>query len=90
VKWCRRSAEQGWAEAQYILGALYVQGKVVPQNYVQAHKWLNLAASGFPASDQEGREKAIQLRDSLAAKMTPAQVAEAQRLAQEWKPKPEQ
>ena len=28
-------------------------------------------------------------REQIAAKMTPAQIAEAQKLAREWKPKPE-
>jgi hypothetical protein len=28
-------------------------------------------------------------REQIAAKMTPAQIGEAQKLAREWKPKPE-
>jgi hypothetical protein len=32
---------------------------------------------------------AVKNRDRIAAKMTPAQIAEAQKLAREWKPKPE-
>jgi hypothetical protein len=48
--------------------------------------WLNLGASGF--SGREQKEHA-ELRDSIAAKMTAAQIAEAQRLAREWKLKPE-
>jgi hypothetical protein len=31
--------------------------------------------------------KAVQDRDLAASKMTPAQIAEAQKLAREWKPK---
>jgi TPR repeat protein len=61
----------------------------VPQDYVQAHKWLNLAASRFPASEKENRDKAVKYRDLATAKMTPAQIAEAQKLAREWKPKSE-
>jgi len=41
--------------------------------------WLNLAAA-------QGFEKAAELRDLLEKAMTPAQLAEAQRLAREWKP----
>ena len=62
-------------------------GDGVPQDYVQAHMWVNLAASRFAVS-QVGRERAIKSRDLVAAKMTPAQIAEAQKLAREWKPKP--
>ena len=81
----RPLAEQGVAAAQFYLGINYDKGQGVPQDSVLAHMWFNLAASRFaPGSD---RDMAIQLRESVAAKMTPAQIAEAQRLAREWKPK---
>jgi hypothetical protein len=35
----------------------------------------------------EDREKAVRARSLVAVKMTPAEVAEAQRLAHQWKPK---
>ncbi|MBP2679069.1 MAG: hypothetical protein H6Q82_2134, partial [Deltaproteobacteria bacterium] len=62
----------------------------VLQDYVLAHKWFNLAASRYPASEIDARKKAIHNRDLVASKMTPAQIAEAQKLAREWKPKMEQ
>jgi uncharacterized protein len=89
ARWFRRAADQGNAEAQSDLAAMYKNGRGVPQDYSQAHKWLTLAAAGFPASEAERRDKAIKNRESIASHMTPAQVAEAQRLAREWKPKPE-
>jgi hypothetical protein len=58
---------------------MYVDGHGVPQDYVQAHMWFNLAGAS-------GVAKALKNRDTVAAKMTPAQIAEAQRLAREWKP----
>ena len=75
--WYRKAAEQGNPQAQAHLGLLYDKGQGVPQDYVQAHMWLNLAAAGGDAK----------IRDRVAAKMTPAQIAEAQKLAREWKPK---
>ena len=51
----------------------------MPQDYVQAHMWLNLAA----AHDDEVKLATV-ARDDVAAKMTPAQIAEAQRMAREW------
>jgi TPR repeat protein len=88
VKWYRRAAEQGYAEAQSNLGASYGRGEGVPQDYVQAHMWLNLAAVRLPASGAENVNTAIKKnRDIIASKMTPAQIAEAQKLAREWKPK---
>ena len=41
----RQKAEQGGADAQHFLGLMYYLGDGVPQDYVQAHKWYNLAAS---------------------------------------------
>jgi uncharacterized protein len=70
----RPLADQGNAHAQNHLGVMYVHGQGVPQNYVLAHMWANLAAA-------HGLELASATRDLAAAKMTPAQITEAQRLA---------
>ena len=81
--WLRKGAEQGDFVAQDGLGYLYETGKDVPQDYVQAHMWYNLAASD--AQDAAMSDTASQQRDLVAATMTPAQIAEAQRMAREWK-----
>ncbi len=83
--WHRRAAEKGDAAAQHALGTMYAKGQGVPQDFVQAHMWLNLAAAGLTPG--EARDTAAVNRDTVEGKMTPAQVAEAQRLAREWKPK---
>jgi hypothetical protein len=80
---CSRSkvaAEQGNASAQNNLGVMYAKGLGVPQDYVQVHKRINLAAA------KHAKYRVNQ--DRLAKRMTPAQIAEAQKLAGEWKPKP--
>ncbi len=79
ARWYRKAADQGDSLAQYELGQMYVDGEGVPQDYVQAHMWFNLAASEIKI--------AAKFRDDLASKMTPAQIAEAQKMAREWKPK---
>ena len=79
VKWFRLAADQGEADAQFWLGTMYAQGGGVPQDYVLAHMWFNLSVA-------HGDEKVVTLRDHTARKMTPDQLAEAQRLAREWKP----
>ena len=58
---------------------MYVNGDGVPQDYVQAHKWSDLAAVN-------GYKDAAGIRDSVAAKMTSAQLAEAKKFAREWQP----
>jgi TPR repeat protein len=84
VSWYRKAAEQGDVDAQWDLGRMYYGGRGVPENNVLAHMWLNLAAV---TSDSAKRFSAAALRDQVAATMSPAQIAEAQRLAREWKPK---
>ncbi|MDA1306902.1 MAG: sel1 repeat family protein, partial [Acidobacteria bacterium] len=81
VAWYRKAADQGDAAAQYNLGAMYFKGEGVPQDYVEAHKWRNLAASRATGDEQK---KYAETRDATAKAMTPAQIAEAQRLAREW------
>jgi TPR repeat protein len=82
-QWFELAAARGQAEAQYNLGVLYLNGQGIAQDEVQAYKWLDLAAATYTAKAE--REEAVKTRDSVAAKMTPAQIAEAQKLASEWK-----
>jgi len=90
AKWYRKAAEQGDANAQSNLGIMYAKGQGLPQNYVLAHMWYNITALRYPASEKEHREQAVRYRDLISSKMTPAQIAEAQRLVQEWKLKMQQ
>lgn len=85
AKWYREAAEQGNAIAQSRLGHMYELGAGVPQDDVQANMWFGLAASRL--SPGEMRDWSEARRDKLSEKMTPAQIAEAQKLAREWKPK---
>jgi hypothetical protein len=84
LKWLRKAADQGEAKAQLKLGSLYFAGRGVRKDYVQAHMWANLAAAALSGEEQE---TAAKVRDQIAKNMTPQQIAEAQRLASEWKPK---
>ena len=73
----RAAADAGDRRAMLALGRLYVRGPGAPQDYLEAHKWFNLAAS-------RGEAVAVGERDALAAKMTPQQVAAAQERAAAW------
>ena len=68
-------AEDG--RAMLALGRAYRQGLGVLQDYVEAHKWFNLAAA-------RGNADALAEREALAEKMTSQQLAEAQKRAREW------
>jgi TPR repeat protein len=87
VKWYRLAADQGVAAAQHDLGVMYLKGQGVPQNYVLAHMWFNLAASLIPASKKAEHDSAVNDRDLVESKMTAEQIAEAQKLARDWKPR---
>jgi len=89
AKWYSLAANQGVAIAQFKLGVMYHHGQGVPQDYVRAHMWFSLAALQFPASEMENRDEAVKARDFVASKMTSAEIAEAQKLAREWKLQPE-
>ena len=59
------------------LGIMYSVGRSVPVDRVEAHKWLNIAAA-------RGCREAVPLRAELAAEMTPAEIAAAQKSARLW------
>ena len=65
---------------------MYDDGQGVPSECVQAHGWLNLAASQFPASEKEKRDQVIKYCNLVTSKMASARIGEAHQLAREWKP----
>ena len=75
-----RSAEHGYGYAQDYLGSMYAQGSSVPVDNVQAYFWHDRAAA-------QGVQNAAEKRDLIAKTLTPDEIAQAQKLAQEWKPK---
>lgn len=81
LKWFRLAADQGNSGAQYDLGYMYLNGWGVTQDYALAYMWFDLAAAG-------GKKDAVTARDRVAQQMTPARLAEAQKLGRDWKPKP--
>ena len=77
VRWFRLAAEQGHRGAMKTLSFLYWGGEGVPQDNVQAHMWYSVAAT-------LGNETPQDAHDVIARAMSPAQIAEAERLAHEW------
>ena len=75
-----QQASQGDAESQCNLGVMYANGEGVPQDFVQAHTWFNLAAA-------QGHTNGATNRDLVAKEMTPQQIGQAEELARNWKPK---
>src|SRR5947209_3751388 len=90
-KWFRRSAEQGYGDAQVNLCAMYFRGEGISRDHVEAYKWFSIAAAGGDYLDTRSNEPAkidaARRRDALARQMAPAQIAEAQDRALQWKPR---
>ena len=75
VKWSRKAAEQNDPGGQLLLGNCYRKGEGVKQDYVEAYAWYSMAA--------KADEAAARGRDLLETMMSPQQVADAWRRAQE-------
>ena len=77
AKLFRKAAEQGVPDTQAQLGFMYENGQGVPQDYVMAYMWYNLAAlSGFQA--------VLPALAQMSKKMASADISKAQRLARQW------
>ncbi len=77
VMWLKKSAENGDPEAQFRLGAMYVFGKGVVIDLVQAYKWMSLGiVNGY-------EDKACN-RKLLQNKMTQEQILKADKEAFVW------
>jgi TPR repeat protein len=77
IRLYQHAADNGDSFAQVQLGLRYAKGEGVEQSYVQAHKWVNLAAV-------DGNVEAAKSREVFSKLMTPEQLAEAHRLTREW------
>ena len=82
VQWWRRAANQGDAIAQFYLGRACNEGAGLPQDRVEALQWFLLAAA-------QSNEDAIGWSKILQKKLTPEQIATAQRSVQEFHKRPE-
>jgi TPR repeat protein len=79
--WFRRAADQGHPGAQAALGFMYHRGQGVPRNDVEAVKWLNLAIW----QNSPEHEAYALWREYVTQQMNSADIAEADRLAREWR-----
>ncbi len=76
ASWYRRAAMQGYKPAQGNLGILYATGRGVKRDYPEAYFWFLLAGSETN-------------REALAKKVTPQDIAVAERRVREFQAKPE-
>ena len=75
---CLAAAAQGDCTAYFDLGVAFSTGSHGAScDFVEAHKWFNLAAVA-------GHDEAAACRAEVADEMTAREIAEAQRRAREW------
>ena len=73
VNWFQKAAEQGYADAEYILAAAYQNGRGdLPKDKIMAYVWLAIA-------EKHGKDEAGRERISLESKMTEQELAEAKK-----------
>jgi TPR repeat protein len=84
AKWYKLAADKGDARAQSRLGWMYYEGTGVEQDLVEAYMWSNLAAAQLSGDERAQVEK---VRDFIASKLKPEELAQAQQRARDWQPK---
>lgn len=87
--WYLRAAEKGYARAQNDIGFMYGFGEGVPPiDNVQAFKWLSLAVRNYTVKNQPRLEQATRDLATVRARLTKAQLAEAERQVRDFRPAP--
>lgn len=78
--WFLMAANHGFKQAKCKLGVMYAVGDGVPKDDVQSYIWFSLGiADGLDAAKE---------RDEVAARLTKAQIKEADKFVAAWKPDP--
>jgi TPR repeat protein len=88
VKWFLLSAAQGNADAQFMLGEEYATGGFghggVERDAPEAYFWLVLAIEN-KATNKRSLDSATQMRDLVAGKLTPEQLAKVDKRLADWR-----
>ena len=84
LRWLMTAAAHGHGEAQITLGAVHEYGlESLPRDRAQALKWYRLATMNVTGPR---RELVLRAVERVAAKMSPAEIVEAERMIDAWKP----
>jgi TPR repeat protein len=87
--WYLLAAEKGYARAQNDIGFMYGFGEgIPPRDNVQAYKWLTLAVRDYTTKNQGRLDQATKDLAAVRARMTRAQIADAERQIRDFRPIP--
>ena len=78
AQWFLKAAEQGDAEAQFLLGRMHYDGNSLSIDNVTAYMWFDIAAGN-------GLRAGVRYRDGIAERMTDAEVATAMQRVEDWR-----
>jgi TPR repeat protein len=78
AEWFLKAAEQGDAEAQFLLGRMHYDGNSLSVDNVTAYMWFDIAAGN-------GLRVGVRYRDGIAKRMTDDEVATAKQRADQWR-----
>ena len=78
AQWFLKAAEQGDAEAQFLLGRMHYDGNSLSVDNVTAYMWFDIAAGN-------GLRAGVRYRDGIAERMTEDEVAAARQRADAWR-----
>ena len=78
AQWFLKAAEQGDAEAQFLLGRMHYDGNSLSVDNVTAYMWFDIAAGN-------GLRAGVRYRDGIADRMTEDEVAAARQRADAWR-----
>jgi TPR repeat protein len=84
MKWLLAAAEQGLPRAQSKLAEMYAGGRATSEDFIYACAWFLLATTSLRGIH---RHRAQSGYARISARLTPAQLATAKRLAGDWKPR---
>ncbi len=79
MAWFRKGAEQGYADAQYHLSLMYMEGQSVERDLIEAYIWLDLAVK----QDHRG---ALKTRGAIARQLSPSEINKAEKRVKHWTP----
>ena len=85
ARYIRQSAEHGYALGMLGWGGLLALGKGVPQDKIEAYKWLLLALPHPSDRDYPSMKEDL---DRLGKRMKKKEIEEAKRRQRNWQPTP--
>lgn len=83
--WFEKAATQGCFAAYAPTAQMYEKGDGTPIDLGKAYMWYNIAVAQLPQGKE--RREMIERREKVAALLTPAQLAAAQKRSLQFKPK---